>query len=260
MFFHLGHISLSRCTCFIVRGRALGIHQGVASQVDVLWHCMWGRGQTGNNATYLALGQLSVTSPGTHKQIGPFWCRFLCGCVCVHSRTLWVSPVNSPVRLGVSLATANPTCFYTQRFGSFLFPCWNTRLHSVSLHSCSSQFVHMQTWDHPLCLLPPCSPNPPAAALLHISVPISCLHPFNQSEWMLLLSLTPWFLDFHTVWFSDSLGYFLFFKFVVVLLLVVQGGKVYLPLPPSWPEDSLFTFNYRTEPTPLKTHSILGRL
>ena len=34
---------------------------------------------------------------------------------------------------------------------------------------------------------------------------------------------------------------FLVFKFVVVLLLVVQGGKVYLPTPPSWPEV-LFLF------------------
>ena len=29
---------------------------------------------------------------------------------------------------------------------------------------------------------------------------------------------------------------FFVFKFVVFLLLVVQGGKVYLPMPPSWPE------------------------
>ena len=174
MFFHLGHISLSRCTCFIVRGRALGIHQGVASQVDVLWHCMWGRGQTGNNATYLALGQLSVTSPGTHKQIGPFWCRFLCGCVCVHSRTLWVSPVNSPVRLGVSLATANPTCFYTQRFGSFLFPCWNPGFCGLS---CT------QMWDHPACQLLPCPPSPLAATLPCIlSALATPLGPSYQSE------------------------------------------------------------------------------
>ena len=29
---------------------------------------------------------------------------------------------------------------------------------------------------------------------------------------------------------------FLVFKFVVVFLLVVQGGRVYLPTPPSWPQ------------------------
>ena len=32
MFFHLGHISLSQCTCYFVRGRALG-NQGGATHV-----------------------------------------------------------------------------------------------------------------------------------------------------------------------------------------------------------------------------------
>ena len=27
------------------------------------------------------------------------------------------------------------------------------------------------------------------------------------------------------------------FKFVVLLLLFVRGGKVYLPMPPSWPKS-----------------------
>ena len=36
---------------------------------------------------------------------------------CVHSRTLWVSPVNSPVRLGVSpSASSTPTGVFNQRF------------------------------------------------------------------------------------------------------------------------------------------------
>ena len=42
--------------------------------------------------------------------------------VCVHSRTLWVSPTNSPVRLGVSPAAAStPMGVFTQRFEA-LFP------------------------------------------------------------------------------------------------------------------------------------------
>ena len=53
-------------------------------------------------------------------------------------------------------------------------------------------------------------------------------------------SLTPWLLDFHTVRFSGSSGYFLVFKCVVVLL-VVQGGKVYLPMLLSWPEARVFS-------------------
>ena len=35
---------------------------------------------------------------------------------------------------------------------------------------------------------------------------------------------------------------FFVFIFVVVLLLIVQGGKVYLPMPPSWPEVFLLYF------------------
>ena len=33
---------LSQSACYIVRGGALGIHQGRATHVPVLWCCMWG--------------------------------------------------------------------------------------------------------------------------------------------------------------------------------------------------------------------------
>ena len=33
-------IFLLRCTCYIIKGRALGISQGRATQVAALWHCM----------------------------------------------------------------------------------------------------------------------------------------------------------------------------------------------------------------------------
>ena len=52
VFFHLGHISLSQCSCYIVRGRALSIHQGRTIHLAVLWCCMWGRAQKGNSAAY----------------------------------------------------------------------------------------------------------------------------------------------------------------------------------------------------------------
>ena len=45
-------------------------------------------------------------------------------------------------------------------------------------------------------------------------------------------TLTPWLLDFHTVRFWQFWLFFVF-KFAVVLL-VVQGGKMCLPVPPSW--------------------------
>ena len=91
-----------------------------------------GRGESGNNGTRWALGQLSVTFPDTHKQIGPVWCWFPGGWVCVHSRTLWVSPTNYPVQLGVSPAMVAPIGFYSQRFWVFISPRWNPRFCSLS--------------------------------------------------------------------------------------------------------------------------------
>ena len=83
---------------------------------------MWGMGPRGSSGACSTLCRFSVTSPTTHNQIGPFWCCFLSGWVCAHSRPLWVSPTTSPVRLGVSpAATSTPTGVFTQRFKA-LFP------------------------------------------------------------------------------------------------------------------------------------------
>ena len=84
-----------------------------------LWHCMLGRDLRRNNAACSALRQLPVTPSATHNQIGPFWYWFLGEWVCVHSRTLWVSPTNSPVRLGVFPAASTPTGFFSQRLLDF---------------------------------------------------------------------------------------------------------------------------------------------
>ena len=125
---------------------------------------MWGRGPRGNSAT---LCRFSVTSPTTHKQIGPFWHRFLGGWVYIHSRTLWVSPMNSPVSLGVSLANAStPMVVFSQRLWRLYFPALEHWIvWSVSLPSCSSWFICSQMWDCPVHKLPPC-PSPPATSLL----------------------------------------------------------------------------------------------
>ena len=47
-------------------------------------------------------------------------------------------------------------------------------------------------------------------------------------------------LPYHSIFWQFWL--FFVFKFVVVLLLAVGGGKVYLPTPPSWPEVSKTLF------------------
>ena len=69
------------------------------------------------------LCQFLVTPSTTHNQIGPLWCFFPSWWLCVRSRPLWVSPTNSPGRLGVSpTAASTPTGVFNQRFEA-LFPC-----------------------------------------------------------------------------------------------------------------------------------------
>ena len=76
--------------------------------------------------TPLSTGFLSLPP---HSQIGPLWCWFLSGWACAHPRPLWVSPVTSPVRLGVSPAAApTPMGVFNQRFEALLPPRWNARL------------------------------------------------------------------------------------------------------------------------------------
>ena len=83
---------------------------------------MWGRGPIGSNGTCFTLCQFSVTPSTTHNKIGPFCCCFLSGWVCVHYRPLWVSPMNSSVKLGVSpTAASTPTGVFSQWFEA-LFP------------------------------------------------------------------------------------------------------------------------------------------
>ena len=97
---------------------------------------------------------------------------------------------------------------------------------SILLPSCSSRFICTQMWDFPVHQPQPCCTSSllgcPSLLLLPVGMNVS--------------SLTPWSPDVHTVQFSVSSGFVLFFKFVVVLLLVVQGGTMCLPISPSWPE------------------------
>ena len=82
-----------------------------------------GEGLRGSNRAHSTLCQISVTPSATHNQIGPLWCWFPSGWACARPWPLWVSPMTSPVRLGVSPAAApTPTGVFTQRFEA-LFPC-----------------------------------------------------------------------------------------------------------------------------------------
>ncbi|KAF6104290.1 hypothetical protein HJG60_011268 [Phyllostomus discolor] len=47
-------------------------------------------------------------------------------------------------------------------------------------------------------------------------------------------SLIPWLSESHAVFFFWYFWLFIDFRLVVILLLVVQGSKGFLPIPPSW--------------------------
>ena len=142
-------------------------------------------GPIGNSVACSTLCWISVISPATHKQIGPFSCWFPGGWVCVHSRPLWVSLTTSPGRLGVSPAAASaPTGIFSQWFEAS-FPC------AGSLGCVVWCWVHQP---------PPCCESSPP----------SCPSPPLSPVWMNVSSLTPWLSDFHTVQFSVSSGCFLF--------------------------------------------------
>ena len=111
----------------------------------------------------------SVTPSITHNQIGLFWCCFPSG---------WVSPVNSPVRLGVSPAAAStPTGIFNQRFEA-LFP----RAGALGCAFC-----------HPVHQLLPCRPAEALPTLLHNPPPrwVCQLLPYRESSPPQLLVSTP---------------------------------------------------------------------
>ena len=55
--------------------------------------------------------------------------------------------------------------------------------------------------------------------------------------------LTLWLSDFHTVLFFGSSKLFFVFKFVIILLLVLQRSEAYLPMSPSGLEAWSVIFN-----------------
>ena len=118
------------------------------------------------------LPTIKLGTSGAASQVGEF---------CVHSGTLWVSPTNSPVRLGVSPAAASaPTGVFNQWFEA-LFPCAGTLGCSVC------HLVHQLLPQRPAAALPTPSTihHLAGSASCRLAVsplrPAACLCPFYRS-------------------------------------------------------------------------------
>ena len=121
--------------------------------------------------------------------------------VCVCSRTLWVSPTNSPVRPEFLPLLPQPPQVFSISGLRLYFPVlapWIVCVTGSASCSLACPAPHLPPhW----VLQPP---------LCRESSPPSCASPPLLLGWVSVSSLTPWLSDFHTVRFSVSSGCFMF--------------------------------------------------
>ena len=209
------------------KGRSLRCSQGRGSTGCCAVTLYVGEGPRGSNGTRSIFHRISVTPSATHNQIGPLWCWFPSGWACACPRPLWVSPTNSPVRLRFSpAATSTPTGVFNQR-SETLFPragalgcvvCFAPRrLSGLSVRECGAAGSASRQTACPVrpTLRQSRSRHGNASPLCP-----SCPSPPLLPVWMNVYFLFPWC--------RTSLP----FDFLSVL--VVRGGAVCLPMPPSW--------------------------
>ena len=150
------------------------------------------------------------------------------------SRTLWVSPTTSPVRLGVSPAAAPPpTGVFSQRFEVL--------------------FLHTGALGCVVCLVPQLflpvylhvNVGPPALPAAALPTPVLQPPPHQESSppllpvWMNVSFLSPWLSEFHTVCFSVSSGCFLYLNLLLSFFWLCEEAQcVYLRLRLGWMPQS----------------------
>ena len=215
-----------------------------------------GEGPRGSNGARSTLHRILATPSTTHNQIGPLWCWFLSGWACARPRPLLVSPRTSPVRLGVSPAAApTPMRVFTQRFEALFPRRWSPGLRGL-LHSPPFvpvyQCVNVGPWGATRCSACPilchsesgtlglsvhkcgtagsasgrtaCAVRPTLCQSQSCHSHASPLHPGAR--------LRPSYCWMHVSFLSTWCRTSLLFDFLSVL--VVRGGAVCLPTPPSW--------------------------
>ena len=88
----------------------------------LLCDAICGGGSNRSNGACSTLCWFSIAPSTTHNQIGPFWCCFPSVWVCVRSRPLWISPMNSPVRLEFLPLLPQPPQVFSLRGLRLYFP------------------------------------------------------------------------------------------------------------------------------------------
>ena len=198
---------------------------------------MWGQGPRWNNATCWPLSQLSVPPLPTSKLCPSGADSHVGGFVYV------LGPYGSLQQTLLwgweFLPLLQPPQVFSVRGFEALFPCAGTLDCAVFL----TPQLFLPVYPH-ANVGPPC----PAGAALPASV-LQLLLCHESSPPQLPISAPPaglgecFFFNSLVVELPHSSIFwhfwlFFIFKFVVVLLLVVWGSKVYLSIPPSWPEVS----------------------
>ena len=189
---------------------------------------MWGKGQRGNNAARLALSRLLVTSPNTHKQIGPFGHWFLGGWV---GLCIFLDPVGPSNELSCEAESfschLNPHRIFTARSFKAFFSGTGT----LGCMVCLATQLFLPVYPH-ANVGPPAAVLPSWSSNCHLATSPLCPGFLSLSLlpiWMNVSSLTPWLPDFYTVRFSGSSGVSLFLN-LLFFLFWEEAKFIYLRL------------------------------
>ena len=183
----MGHFFLSQCTCYVVKGRALGVHQGRATHTCALWRCLWGRVWVGTmplallSAGFQSLSRLPTSKlapSGADSQVGGF-VYVLGPSGCFQWTLLWGWEF---------LPLPQPPQVFSVRDSEALFP----RAGTLGWGVCLSPQLFLLVYLH-ANVGPPAPPvttpsAPPAIALPWVLSALAAhLHPSYRSGWVFLL-------------------------------------------------------------------------
>ena len=137
-FLHLGHISLSQCTCYVVRGRALGIHQGVRG--NPLYLCCCSVCGEGVRVETMLLACLSCCSQSPPPLPTSDWCPSRCfpGADSLVGGLMYILEPHEPFKQtflkdSQFLSPPQPPQIFTARGYEVLFSrCLSPGLHGLS--------------------------------------------------------------------------------------------------------------------------------